>query len=406
MKAAASLPLLFLLACCSLLDPDFPGGHSRTEGGSPARDSVFAQDEGHIWLSAVEYPEGYDWKRDTARGVVPCRLVLFRDGKQVVEIVLRQEGVTPEADMHRIAGGHLYTDYVTPEGETVIGCDGTERFRYPGRELIRGFLLDGGAVYTLGQNRDGPGFSYRKDGIALFTCSDAVPVGAYGPGSRRSGALYRDNDALCFAWYTTTEKRHYRLWRDGDIRELELPEGSTLFDIRSVQGQDIVTYGSNGRLLLRRGEESKKWTPNAAVTGCRILPDPADDQWGFSLLARLRRPGGKQYDVLIRSSGAGRTLAGANYSTDYQLLPGGEAGVSMNPEGKVACIEWMGLTDTTAALRYRILMGPQCIYFTENEALVALTGDFGQNGASPAIWNRGELRTVLLSGYLTGIAYD
>ena len=60
----------------------------------------------------------------------------------------------------RIREGHLYTDNLDGT-ETVIRRDGEELFRYPGRESLRGFLLVGGKVHTLGQNLDGDGFAYR-----------------------------------------------------------------------------------------------------------------------------------------------------------------------------------------------------------------------------------------------------
>ena len=69
------------LSGCSLTDPDFLPGTSRNDIlNGPRTEREKERDEGHLWVSAVEYPEGYDWKRDTARGIVSCRLVLFKDG--------------------------------------------------------------------------------------------------------------------------------------------------------------------------------------------------------------------------------------------------------------------------------------------------------------------------------------
>ena len=407
MRPVFCLLTLLTLPSCSLLDPDFPGGKSRDGGGGAVEMPVLPADSagrGQLWLSAVEYPAGYDWKRDTARGQVTCRLVLFCDGKRVVEIPVNPGGVTPEPDMHRIVEGHLYTDYVTEGGETVIGCDGRECFRYSGRESLRGFLCED-AVYTLGQNRDGPGFSCRKEGVEVYAGDEGAVVGSYGPGARRSGALYRDGTSLCFAWYTNVQKRRCWIWRDGDIRELPLPEDATIFDIRSVRGRDVMAYGRKGQLVMVFGEDPPRALLNTTVAHCRILPGGTDPDWGFSLLVHIRH-GPAEYDLLIRPDGTRSLCMGLNHITEYQLLSAGDASVMLNAAGKVARIRWMDLSDDTPALRERILMGPQCVFFTDQQALVALTGDPGLGGSAPAIWNRGELRTLLLSGYLTGIAYE
>lgn len=400
---------LLMLPACSLIDPAFPAGRGRSGGEWTPREES-GTGEPHLWLSAVEYPEGYDWKRDTARGRVPCRIVMFCDGRRRVEIPVEVGGVSAEPDMHRIVAGHLYTDHVTDGGETVIGCDGAECFRYPGRETLRGFLVSGGSIHTLGQDRDGGGLTYRVDGKVHFAREEALIVGSFGPGPGRSGALYRDGKTLCFAFYTREEQRQRCwLWRDGEVQEVvAVPVSARLYDIRSVRGQSVVCYGGDTGLTLSLDGKVKR-LPGVKCFRCKILPDEAEAEWGFSLLSHLAsRNGGGEYDALLRSSGIERVFEGENASIEYIPLPGGGAMVGLDSAGKVVRIGWMGLTDESEGLAGRLLMGPHCMYFTDTEAWLALTGDGGgeQNGVSAALWHRGELTTVLLSGYLTGIAYE
>ena len=64
-----------------------------------------------VYVSGVEFPESYDWATDSAFGNVSSKLVLFRDGVRVCEIPAGPGTVfSADPDMHRIAGGHLWTD--------------------------------------------------------------------------------------------------------------------------------------------------------------------------------------------------------------------------------------------------------------------------------------------------------
>ena len=116
------------------------------------------------YMTALDYQNGYDWRADTARESVKCSLIVYADGKQIMKVPVGEEYETgADVDMHRIAGGHLYTDYSTSE-ETIIKRDGRLLFRSPGPEAIHGMCVSGDDVYTLGQSRNGEGFSFRKNG--------------------------------------------------------------------------------------------------------------------------------------------------------------------------------------------------------------------------------------------------
>ncbi len=122
-------------------------------------------------VTGVEYPGGYDWNGWNAGSAAESgspSLVVFRDGERVLEIPVSAEGmVSEDIDMHRYVEGHLYTDFCT-DGETVISRNGVELFRYSGRERIVFLAVSDGHVLTLGESRDGQGFSSRSDGTPLF----------------------------------------------------------------------------------------------------------------------------------------------------------------------------------------------------------------------------------------------
>ena len=131
------------------------GGMTGSHSGSISEKSI-------CYMTALDYQKGYDWRADPAEGDVKCSIVVYADGVPVMKVPVGAEYETSgDPDMHRIIDGHLYTDYST-DAETIIKRDGKTLFGYDGRESLRGMEVVDDDVYTLGQNRDGDGFSFRS----------------------------------------------------------------------------------------------------------------------------------------------------------------------------------------------------------------------------------------------------
>lgn len=383
------------LAGCSLTDPGFLPGTSRNEilNGPRGETSPKDQEDRHLWVSAVEYPEGYDWKRDTARGVVACRLVLFRDGDRTMELPVRS-GVSPDGDMHRIAGGHIYTDDCTDE-ETFLCCDGKEILRYRGRETLRGFVVgSGGEIHTLGQNRGGPGLTYRIDGKIIHEEPTGTLFGEPGSGVFRSGALCLDG-GISFGFSTAGGR--FCLWEDGSVEELSLRDPQKVFDLRLVDRKPVAVYSTQGNQLRLCIGDNDFSPSNLRAVHARILPDEAG---GFRILLRYRAGNGEEYDALMETNGHVRAYTNVGFRVEAVME--GNSFVASDREGRVSAIGWKGTVDRPEAGRWT-LMGPPCIWMNGEEAWVGLTA---QPPDCPAIWNKGEMTTLLMNGYLTGVVYE
>jgi len=159
-------------AACERVDVDFNGG--ATENVS-------------VLAVAVEYPDGYDWRKDSLGEESKASLVLYRDWERMLSVDVGPGAAYP--DMHRIVDGSLFTDYSTSD-QTVIGRDGVELFRYEGRESIKDIFVSDTAVFTLGVSRNGGGFSFRNNGRVVMSQSN---------GQLLSG-LEADGDRVCFAY--------------------------------------------------------------------------------------------------------------------------------------------------------------------------------------------------------------
>lgn len=156
------LPAAAVLTCCGLKEL----GEIVPEPGIPDYiDPPLPKTE--LVVTGLEYPEGYDWNRpETATGAPD--IVMYRGDKLVLRIPTGDGyAVSEDLDMHRYIGGHVYTDY-SSDTHTIVSRDGLELFRYQGRERIVLLAEHDGHVLTLGESRDGRGFSSRVDGVPVF----------------------------------------------------------------------------------------------------------------------------------------------------------------------------------------------------------------------------------------------
>lgn len=226
-----------------------------------------------VYVTAVEYPDGYDWRADVEKGSVKCSLVVYADDVPVMKVPAGDEyEVSPDPDMHRMSDGHLYTDYST-DSETVIKKDGKEIFRYSGREMICGLLTEGEDVYTLGHPRRGEGFSYRKNGEVIMERN----------GGRSFARLYRDGTSICFAFCEPILSQKDTLYRyyhvsDGNVSQTAVREDiRKVWDVISHEGE--VCYlasvtGVSSPVLFRSGTMVALDMPqNSEMLACRLMAE-------------------------------------------------------------------------------------------------------------------------------------
>ena len=272
-------PLFFgpalLLAGCVFLDDGLNGPRSRADCARPGAaqgvrpapaDSLpgaVAGPDTVLYFSAVRFPGDYDWQRDSAYGSAAFELMLFRDGRPVLTLA-SGPGVpfVPDPDRHHILSGHLYTERML-DGETLIGRDGLELFRFAGREFLLGLLEDGGDLHTLSRPANGQGFRYRKNGEILLDRTDGTPYGSLSdPSYGASGALYRDEGQICFCFREGRAGNHsHFMVRDGSEMHIgNILPSQTVLDIKLHRGRVLTLYNeflrhrlSDGRLWPRDG---------------------------------------------------------------------------------------------------------------------------------------------------------
>lgn len=231
-----------------------------------------------VYVCGVEFPEAYDWQRDSAFGNVAGKIVLFKNGERILEA---NAGTGTEAstaaDLHHLVQGHLYTEFCSGN-ETIIGKDGKRLLSYSGKEILRGIIVDGEDLFTLGQNRSGDGFALRKNGEMLFSRDHGKVFGEMSSNFfYRSGALYMDDGHMCFcyckeaspgnaalSWYMVKDNEETRLGMDSKIDEvcdIRLVEGTLYKVIHNQKTKACTLIGGSSSIRLDmegRGEFCRK----------------------------------------------------------------------------------------------------------------------------------------------------
>lgn len=302
--------MMMLLTMCGLKDL---GGPERPDGPQPDIPPEETQDT--LYITGVEYPAGYDWVKDVEYGTVACSLFVEKEGKRVLEVPVGYFYQTAsDPDMHRLVGGHLYTDF-SSDTETVIKKDGRTLFRYPGREMILSFFVsDSGDVYTVGESRSGDrGFVMRRNGEAVLETGSGYPV----------SEIMDADGTVCLVYRSLSSgdmsgRGGYYIFRDGVQEPLEAAgEGCEVTDAayardglcyvaecpgKSMQDGYVALITGTGTYPLESGMYG---TPS----GCKILCDGKD----ICISGYCRRHDGGGY-IYAAWDSSGRML--------YSLSPG------------------------------------------------------------------------------------
>lgn len=206
-------------------------GRDSTEAPPPPVDEPPVPD---IYATAFVFPDGADWLAPGQADVV-----LFRNAEEILRVPV--EGLA-EADRHRISEGRLWTDACDGR-EVVVSCDGKERFRYEGDELLRGFLTVNGIAYTLGQRQGKGGVSFRINGQERFSSPVGTVLGGPEDCEWEGGSLCRDSSGVYYTYGIPIWKGNQLQWEYHVMHEEEtltvIPAGSivgSLYDIRVHEG--------------------------------------------------------------------------------------------------------------------------------------------------------------------------
>lgn len=400
--------LLFFICLCAVAACGLDG----IAGGNVTQEDVWAgpgslvagggQEQGigkKVWYAVgVDYPQGYDWRTDDMMGSVRCSLVVFANGVPLMKLPVGDEyEISPDPDMHRVIEGNLYTDYST-DSETVIKRNGEQLIRYPGREMIVDIAVEDDLVYTLGQARDGKGFSFRVNGEELV--------------SRSSGYVFdhlqRTEDGFSFSFCdpigsgeNVIEKYYHYL--AGEICQVAVREDiKRVWDI--IYHDDKICYlasmvGLPGPVLAVGNELTPLTLPkNTMLKSCRFIPGPSSLYIEGRMFQRRNAVFSAIWksDELIKVFPYGCTVASECVYEDglYCVMNAS----SRIPDGLIYSND-----EVFDMPEGYVSMGGCSIVVVDGILYVGLTS---VNGDSPAIWVENEMKPLKINGFISHMSAD
>lgn len=401
MRSTIGLIGLALLATACFRDPLFSGTprsshepHSgRHRADSSHADDVIPPGE-HVYLTAVRFPDGFAWQEDTCAVNGQVWIDLYRDGTLVRSV---PAGGSVHPDMHRYTGGHLYTDYST-DTETVVSRDGVEMFRFEGREALRGFLVLEDGVHTLGQDRDGEGFTYRVDGRIVFRSETGNVLGSTDVPGVPCGALAEYGENVCYACRLPSERgSQYRVMLGGEVLH-SMQEANYVQAFGFLNGKVCRIQSATRRTLFSVDgkETSLAIQGGERILWCRLAA------WDEDVLALVcvTGPNGRRY--FLQSSN-GKTFNGNNGETVGDILAEAKrmGWTVTGTRGDLLRIRWSDGTATEAVGGY--LVSGRCALLKNGHLLLALTG---RDGAPNRFQMDAKTTDIPFNGYFTSVTVE
>ena len=393
---------LAVLATACFREPLFPGTprHShepnipqRVSADSTADPLANVPPGEHLYLTAVRYPDGFDWESDTCAVEGAVLIDLYRDVERILSIPA-DGSVQP--DMHRFIRGHLYCDAST-DTETIVRRDGTELFRFPGREAFRGFLVREDGLHTLGQDRDGNGFTYRVEGREVFRSETGTVLGSLdGSGP---GALTEMGEDVYYACRLPSERGfEYRVMRNTEVLRT-VTEGDAVRAFGFVGGKVCQVLSSRRNLVL---DMDGRRTPLALRGGeaflwCRLLAGEDD----VLALACMTGAEGRRY--FLQTAGGRAFQPDAGETVSDVLADGRRMGWTVTDgAGNLLRFCWSEGGSLSVG-EDAFLASGRCILLRNGHLLLALTG---RGGVPNRFQQDAERLDLPFNGYFTSVTVE
>ena len=191
----------------------------------------------HGVRDSVKRPEETPGKKIYITALSGSHAILLADGQEISRVP-----ADPDPERHRARQGHLWTDRIEGK-ETVIYRDGNEWLRFPGEELLRGFLIKDDKVHTLGQRPGNAGICYRVNGKEVFSAPAGRVISNATSREWDAGAFCADSIGLFYSYgipfvhsgYTSWE---YRVMKGPDTFQI-IPDdvSGVVLDLRVYKGK-------------------------------------------------------------------------------------------------------------------------------------------------------------------------
>ena len=342
-----------------------------------------------VYATALHFRDSVNWRLDSLGAV---DLLFFKDGELVQRLPVPSP---PDPERHRIWQGHLWTDF-TDGHETVLLCDGVERFRYPGEEHLQGFLIVDGDVHTLGQSPGNGGFCYRINGEAVFSRDKGSVLGSPSLWAWKGGALYLDGEEI---YYSYKIGRDYHVMKGAETFRI-IPAGSydALYDLRVRDGHLWRAEKHADTPFLKCDDKEQPLRVSAYdMVSCRLIPSKD----GVLMLGSSRAGGNSRIFWLGALGSSNISLRGTGLSgqSDLRYLDPNSLFLDVNTDGLIQKVLYNGEALAVPPGLFTC-PSPLNLYLDEKHYAVALTHS---STGSHVILYDGNFTPLSFNGYFTSV---
>jgi hypothetical protein len=283
--------------------------------------------------------------------------------------------------------------------ETVVSRDGAELFRFEGREAIRGFLVREDGVHTLGQDRDGEGFTYRIDGRVLYRSeTGAVLGGPDGPGADGGALVAYGEDVYYTCGFPSERGKEYHVMRNAE-RYQAFPATDGTRDLLFVDGKvsRLRSKSRSGLVLEVDGKATGLGIGSGATCLWSRLVPWEDD---VAALVCIRIGGEKRY---VLKTALGRSFNPVSGETVSDVLADGKrlGWTVTDVRGDLLRVRWSdgSVTEGTGGF----LTCGRCALLRDGHLFLALTG---RDGAPNRLQEDGVHADIPFNGYFTSVTIE
>jgi len=338
------------------------------------------------------------------------QIILFKNSERVLAFPYGdKEEISQETDMNHLIEGHIYSVYIS-NTQTIVKKDGEEMFRYNGRETIKGIFPLGDNLFTLGQKCGEEGFSYRRNGKAILSRDvGQILGGMYDVTYLGHGALYRDDDSICFSYFTSSTSagarsgvEEWHIVKDGKDHTLSLPgKTSQVYDLRLVGG--TVCYVSQDNYssepILHIGTQEYDFNFKKQTPGRDYRLECSDGNLRFYGSYSTTKSGKKETKTCCW------TINGQEYALDG-------AGYTIYSSGDDYCYvqySTQQITISSHSITKAVLSGKYDYYTCWNGALsdgiFRIVLSPSDKNKKPFLWEEGKITEYEINGSLFGVEY-
>lgn len=345
-----------------------------------------------VYATALHFQGSVNWRLDSLGA---AEVLFFKDG----ELVQRQEvSSPPDPERHRIWNGQLWTDY-TDGHETVLLCDGVERFRFPGEEQLRGFLIVDGNVHTLGQHPGNGGFCYRINGEPVFSQDKGSVLGSPSNTAWKGGALYQDGNNIYYSYRINND---YHVMKGAEsFRIIPAGTSSALYDIRVHGGHLWRAEKRLGSIVLVCDERVKTLNISVStVLSCRLIPSGDEVQ-----ILGCRKMGANSYSfwlARLETYTPVTQVTGLSPLSELCILDSHTLFADMEAKGRVQKL-YLNNEDLGISSGVYTCPSPLNLFLSEEHYAVALT--HSETG-SHLLLHDGKQTSLSFNGYFTSVLIE